>query len=181
MSAEEKYAYQPSHHVDSRVEPGTVFHTYRNKQTGTVIESMRREDRLFVAICTNHGMASKPSDTREATHRSSRFPQGWCEGCQKLLGITEPKNLPDPRNAEWCAECKAYRANVVHYGHLLAVSTVPLCPACRKKPKVRERVQIQFSGLIAASRKEWKGKSKLQRKQAMKRIAMGSKGDKDDT
>lgn len=181
MSAEGKYAYEPSHHVDSRVEPGTVYHAYRNKQTGTVIESMRRADRLFIAICTNHGISSEPSETRRATYSSSRFPQGWCEGCQKLLGITSPDALPDARHAEWCMECKAYRTNVVHYGHLNSTGKVSLCSACRKKPKVRARVQKRFSTLIAASRKEWKGKSKLERQQAMKRIAMaGSKGDKDE-
>lgn len=170
----------PTHHIDSKVEPGTVYHTYRNKQTGTIIESIRQENRFFMAICVNHGMASKPTETRRATDSSARFPQGWCEGCQKLLGITEPKHLPNPRNAEWCMECKTYRANVVHYGHVHSEGRVSLCAECRKKPKIRERIQKRFATLIAASRKEWKGKSKLQRQQAMKRIAMESKGDKHD-
>lgn len=151
-----------------------MFEVYRNVTTGTIIETMRRDDRMFVAICTNHGGSSEPVPYREHAHRSSRFPQGWCAGCQRLLGITKPDLLPDPDSLTRCDGCGDLRTGVVRFGHVDAPTDqfMALCKACWKRSKVRERYYERFAEQIAASREKWRGMSKRERQQAMKRIAI---------
>lgn len=166
----------PSHHMDSKIEPGTVFESYRNGVTRTIIETMRREDRMFVAICTNHGYSSKPTPYRETAHRSARFPQGWCEGCQKLLGIHFPAGFGKPAgNARQCELCDAFSPQVMSCGHADSAGSILVCPECRKGEPYEKLYTERFGELVKTRRKEWSGMSKRERRQALKRMAMRPK------
>lgn len=170
----------PSHHVDSKIEPGTVFESYRNSLTHTVVETMRREDRMFVAVCTNHvGGVSPPTPYREAAHRSARFPQGWCVGCQKLLGISFPAGFAKPAgNARQCELCDAFSPRVMSCGHMDSTESILSCPECRKTEGYQKLYTKRFGKLVQGRRKEWGGMSKKERRSALKRMAMRpKKGD----
>lgn len=162
----------PSHHMDSKIEPGTVFESYRNGMTRTVVETMRREDRLFVAVCTNHGLASKPTPYREAAHRSARFPQGWCEGCQKLLGISFPSGFAKPAgNSRQCELCNTFSPRVMSCGHVDSTESILSCPECRKSEGYRKLYEKRFGKLVQGRREKWGGMSKKERRMVLKRIA----------
>lgn len=162
----------PSHHMDSKIKPGTVFESYRNGITRTIVETMRRKDRLFVAVCTNHGGYSQPTPYREAAHRSARFPQGWCEGCQKLLGISFPAGFAKPAgNARQCELCDAFSSRVMLCGHVDGKDAILVCPECRKTEGYRKLYTERFGELVEARRENWDGMSKKERRMVLKRIA----------
>lgn len=172
----------PSHHMDSKIEPGTVFERYRNGMTRTIVETMRCEDRLFVAVCQNHGYSSTATPYREAAHRSARFPQGWCEGCQRLLGIHFPAGFGKPAgNSRQCELCDTFSTQVMSCGHVDSAKSILVCPACRKTEAYRKLYTKRFGKLVKERREDWKGMSRKQRKMALKRIAKSpKKGEVED-
>jgi hypothetical protein len=168
-----RYAIEPDHHIKSRIEPGTVFSSHRSNQSGTIIEHYRKLDGLFVAICRDHGYESKPARYRADAERASKHPGVWCEGCRELLGVPKEVEQTEPAlaSAKLCEVCGEYRMTVAAHGHLRSPDKITSCRECRQSEKFREMYEKRFGYLVEASRSEWKGMSRRERKMKLKRIA----------
>lgn len=174
MDAQPKYPQPTQRHMKSQVPPDTVFATKRHAATGTVIECYRRPDKLFVAICTNHGTSSPPMLNRIDSYRASQWPEGWCAGCKKLLGIEDLEYVPQfVFGTRECEMCGILSTRVTHYRHVdSAADGILACRDCHRTEKFAKRYRKLFAELVDRRREEWRGMSKERRRAALKRIAV---------